>query len=302
MIRYDLNEFVDALNASKKYRPSTVISYENDIRHYLEWLTVNGLRVGTDIESNAQEYLDWLFTEGFRPTSIRRSASSLRKFYGYFGGPKLKGKNQRLALPRHEKTDVFARALTASNIKKVKAAFNDTTPRNVRNMTIFDLLYSCGLRISELVELKLDDIRLKEQLIRPTGKHNVVRVIPLGGRAERGLRQWVTKDRHSFLINNGVSDNSRSLFVNRWGTTMSRQSIQRMLDALGDELGLTQPLAPRMIRDTCAKEMLANGATRDDVEFLFGHVTLVGHKHMDYKAIEQLRTVLRKTHPAWHNE
>lgn len=204
----NVEAFLLSLSEDKRLKVSTLSAYENDLRQFDAWHRKNR-RKRFDVVT-AQAFLDSLTYR--KPSAVRRAGASLHRLYKHYGVDIPHG-----AFRYPERSEPFSRWLTDGSIANIGAELSGVKPRNVRDEAIFQLLYVCAIRVSELVALNLNEIRLKEKLIRPTGKQSVTRVIPMGGAAFNLVEQWVKTERKRFLVHNGVRNDSQALFVNRLG-------------------------------------------------------------------------------------
>lgn len=298
MASEDIEAFIASLFGGKKdHRPLTAKAYRTDLLQFQQWLYGEGIALRAADVNDIQRYLDSLVAVGRRPSTVSRKATALRRFYKFLGAPTTKfTKNRTLHSPAPRTQ--FNSAFSEREMYKLLDATAGDAPVDYRNRAMLYLLYGLGLRITELTELNVTDVSLREKLMRPIGKYDTPRVLPLGGMVLETLRDWI-RERERFAQDRGVRADKTALFLNRSGKRMSRQGVWRVIQSYAQDAGLDGKFAPHTIRDSCARHMLAGGAQQADVDALIGHVTVIGAPKNTRTSVARLREVLENTHPAW---
>lgn len=273
-----LKEFYNYLKLERRYSDNTVSSYYLDITKFSEYINKDLLTITND---NIRKYLKYINNKSNK--TISHTLSSLKSFYNYY--EKLeKIKNNPLVnieVPKIEQT-----LPTVLTIEEVTSLLNIeiNTPYDARNKAIFELLYSTGLRISELINLELANIDLEENLIRVMGKGSKERIIPFGDYAKDALNVYLNNYRH--LIN---KKNSTFVFLNNLGNKLSRQYIFKIIKLECMKKGIRKNVSPHTLRHTYATHLLKNGADLRIIQELLGHENLTTtqiYTHLDNETLK----------------
>jgi integrase/recombinase XerD len=184
--------------------------------------------------------------------------------------------------------------LSVDEIGKLIDAVDLSSPEGERNKAILETLYGCGLRVSELINLKISDLHFREGIISVTGKGNKQRLIPIGGAAEKQIRIYKDQVRIHQTIDKKSED---ILFLNRHGRKMSRQMVFIIIKNLVDKIGLEKSISPHTFRHSFATHLVQNGADLRAVQELLGHVSITTTEIYTHLDREDLRKSIMKFHP-----
>ncbi len=289
-----LQRYMTHLRVEKEASPYTLRNYSHEIAEFLDFL--KGERVGSwdDVDRQVlRRYLLWLRKEGYVEASMARKLSELRSFCRYLvqegvlesnpievvSSPKLPKR-----LPRYLKMDEIEALLNAPDV---------STPQGQRNKAILELLYGAGIRLSELVNLNLNDLNLSMGQMLVWGKGGKERVALLGEPAIRALRMYINDGREELAANKTTD----ALFLNRFGGRLSRRSIGLILDKYSKLAGLWKKVTPHLLRHTFATHMLEGGAGLRVVQELLGHAQPTTTEIYTHVTPTRLREVYMKSHP-----
>lgn len=292
-----VREFLNYLKGERNASPNTLLSYEDDLLQFAEFLDESlRLEPGTSDPTSAdasrlRRYSAWLSGRGYAPSTVARRLASLRSFFRYhrrrgtvIGDPTggLRNPKQPKRLPRLLKLDDVNRILDSVPIE---------TPFGVRDRAIYETLYGAGVRISELIGMNLDDLDHDQELIRVRGKGRRERLCPVGPLAMAWVERW-QKARTPRL------PDEPALFLNRFGNRLSARSVGRLLDDHLISLGFDPSLAsPHSFRHSFATHLLDRGADLRSVQELLGHKSLATTQVYTHVSRERLLDAYLNAHP-----
>lgn len=287
-IKYFLEYIIKELNYSEKTRNN----YERDLIIYKDFLDIKKYSYLTIKKNDIMEYLKYLDSFKYSNKTISRNLSSLRSFYSYLVDIKEIDNNvfKRIKNPKVEKN--LPNYLSHDEIDKIIDLLDEKTKEEIRDKCIFELLYSTGLRVSELSNLQLKDIDFKEKSIRVFGKGSKERIVYYGEFASELLNKYMYV-RNEFLINGNVE----YLFINKIGSKLSRQSIEGIINRITKKTLVKHKITPHTLRHTYATHLLDEGADLRSVQELLGHENLDTTEIYTHVSNERLRNEYFKYHP-----
>lgn len=287
-------EFIEYIVKNKNASGNTVVSYERDLKKFCTYLTEN--RNVTDWSQVAHETLDsyllYMEKKKYAPSSISRSIAAIRAFYQYLVKQKQVTVNpaEGLKPPKTEK-----KLPEILSVEQVTALLNQPdrkTNKGIRDRAMLELLYATGIRVSELISLRIGDVNLKQEYIICNDR-NKERVIPFGSAAYKALVNYLDGVRSSFL---GGEDNG-FLFTNCQGKPMSRQGFWKILKNYARDAGISGEITPHTIRHSFAVHMLENGADLHAVQEMMGHSDISTTQLYLNMNISRMRDVYEREHP-----
>ena len=286
-----LDEYARYLTLERGLSPRTVAAYRSDIGVFYAWARGRKLDAAKAKRTDLDDFL-WAQRErGLKPTSLFRKVESLKSYFGFEmleeGLPESPAETLRspripARLPKYLTKDEAARLLAAPDT----AEYED-----VRDRAMLELLYACGLRVSELVSVKTEGINLQDGWIRVLGKGNKERMVPVHPRALAAVRGYLAERERRF------KNPPAEMFLGRTGKKLSRIQFWRRLRALGERAGIKARLYPHLLRHTFATHMLQGGADLRSVQEMLGHADLATtqiYTHLDASA---LKAAHAKHHP-----
>jgi len=293
-----LDEFILYLQVEKNASPHTVMSYRADIERFSEFVQLQGAGEAFFMRAAPvliRAYLAELKAEQYESSTIARKIASLRSFFRYLRREDIINDNPFSAVhtPKFaKKIPVFLDLSEINNLFKLPA--NDHLGR--RDLAILELLYACGLRVSELVYLAIKDIDLINQYVLVYGKGPKARIIPIGCQAVEAVEQYLTCGRPQ-LYSRYHGKPHEILFVNKNGGPLTDRSVRRIIDKYGELSALNKKISPYTIRHTFASHLLNNGADLRVVQELLGRVNLSTTQLYNHVTKERLKVVYRHAHP-----
>ena len=273
---------------------NTLESYSRDLRQYCGFLSEDSSQ---SFESASQAtivaYLMYLRKQGKATATIARRLAALKAFYQYLVRENYVTKDPTgdLSSPKLERK--LPRVLTVNEVERLLAQPDITTPAGKRDKSMLELLYATGLRVSELVNLNVADIDLKEGFIRCKGKGSKERVVPMGEIAVSALRNYMENGRKRLVHDN----RERSLFVNHHGKRLTRQGFWKIIKKYAVQARIRKEITPHTLRHSFATHLLENGADIRAVQEMLGHADISTTQIYTHVTKERLKDVYAKSHP-----
>lgn len=294
-----LDSFIVYLKVEKNASPRTIESYQNDIWQFIDFLAgefgVPGERIQPgQVEHLAiRKHLALLQRNGLKRTTVARKMASLRAFFRFLSREEIVGVNPltHVSTPKLEKR--LPEILSQDGAWALVQAPDTSKPAGLRDRAILEVLYSCGLRVSELVGLDTGDIDLSLGYVRVMGKGSKERIVPIGSYAIKALQAYLAAGR-PFL---GRKDPGSPLFLNKDGSRLSDRSIRNIVDKYVRQVSVRCKVSPHTLRHSFATHLLDGGADLRSVQELLGHVKMSTTQIYTHVSKERLLNVYEKTHP-----
>lgn len=292
-----IDEFADALWLADGLAKNTLASYRADLKGFAIWLADNQLSLLQVSGGTINRYLAHLLRgeKKPRPNSQRRLHSTLRRFYQWLLGENRIHVDPMLDIERPMKSERFPKTLSEANVEALLSAPDIDTPRGLRDRALFELLYATGLRVSELVNLKLFEVSLIDGVVRTRGKGNKERLVPLGEEAALWLQRYLEGAR-PLLLEGKVSDD---VFVGEGtGHGLTRQMAWILIKKHAVTAGIaTEKISPHVLRHAFATHLLNHGADLRVVQLLLGHADISTTQVYTHVARERLKQLHQQHHP-----
>lgn len=275
-----LSEYIEYLNDIKGYSSNTITSYKNDIKQYLKYLSDKNINY-----YETEEFVKYLNKNKYAKSSINRKIASINKFYEWCQERNYlkETKYKKIKYIKQEKK--LPDILTSNYINKLLNSLPTENPKNLRDRTIIELLYSSGLRVSEITNLRINDIK-NNGSIKVLGKGNKTRILPMTNEAYKLIDSWITNSR-SFYENEKSSD---YLFIGVRGSKISAREVQRIVKS---KLGTF----PHSIRHSFATHLLDGGADLRVVQEMLGHSDPSTTQIYTHVSKKKLKEKHKRTHP-----
>lgn len=285
-----IEEFLRYLLIDKGYSNNTIESYKRDLEKFLIF---NKNKDINSIKNNdLKEYIKYLNEEKLNEKSIARNISSIKSFYKFLSIQKYIVSNPSDALYQPKLKKSLPIILTEEEVLKL-LDIKLTDNFSYRNKAMLELMYATGLRVSELVNLKLQDIDLNQDIIRTFGKGSKERVIPIGDYAKEYLEKYIYEYRGSML----KKEMNEYLFLNNHGKKMSRQGFFKIIKKIAGEKGITKDLSPHTLRHSFASHLLKYGADLRTIQELLGHSDISTTQIYTHITNEELKKNYENYHP-----
>jgi integrase/recombinase XerD len=284
------------LRTERSLSENSVQSYLDDVDK-LERFFVESYSGITPVKASAkqlEEFVRWISASGIATTTQARIISGIRSFFKYLVVED-EIKDDPSALLESPKTGrKLPEFLNEEEVDKMLYAIDRSSKEGERNRAIIETLYGCGLRVSELVNLKISDLHLEEEYILVTGKGNKQRLVPIGILATKHIKIWMEEWRNKLKISDAAED---ILFVNRRGGKLSRIMVFNIIKELALKAGIKKNISPHSLRHSFATHLVAGGADLRAVQEMLGHESITTteiYTHLDTK---YLRDSIMKFHP-----
>lgn len=288
-----LDHFIDRLWLEEGLAKNTLNSYRLDLQQFTLWLEhQTGKPLLEATQGDIQAYLGFRFQDS-KPRSISRLIASLRRFY------RLALRDQQMAYDPSQHIDSpklprsLPKSLSEQDVEALLNAPDQNRAIGVRDRAMLELLYACGLRVSELVTLATTEISLSEGVIRVTGKGRKTRLVPMGEEATASIAHYLIEAR-PLLLQQRLAD---TLFVTQRGEGMTRQAFWYRIKHHARQAGIVQPLSPHVLRHAFATHLLNHGADLRVVQMLLGHADISTTQIYTHVARERLKQLHAKHHP-----
>jgi len=288
-----LDGFVYSMVGRQTKSGNTIMSYKRDISHYMAFLKEKGI---TDIKKTNRTtvltYLLLLQKQGRAAATISRRLASLRSFYGYIQDSGIKMKDPTLNLEVPKVSRKAPGVLTTSETELLLSMPKLTSPKGYRDRAMMEVLYATGIKVSELINLNIQDIDLRHGCITcHSGSHT--RTLQMGRTAISALRDYIDKARNTLT----VSDDVYILFLNMNGTRLSRQGFWKILKSYSKEAGIKKDITPYTLRHSFAIHLLENGADIKFISQMLGYTDIAAMQVYEDILDNNMRGEYQKAHP-----
>ncbi len=286
------------LRLEKSLSENSVEAYLRDVQHLTEYLqTMDEPKSPNDITlKDLENFTKWINKLGMKNASQARIISGLRSFFKYCLIEDIVTIDPAALLEAPKSERKLPDTLAYEEIEKIIAVIDLSKPEGQRNKAILETLYSCGLRVSELINLKISQLYFDVGYIRVIGKGDKERLIPIGPDAIKYIEIYKNTIRNKIAIKSGEED---ILFLNRRGTGLSRVMIFLMLKELAVKAGITKNISPHTFRHSFATHLVEGGADLRAVQEMLGHESITTTEIYTHLDREFLRTTLQQFHPAF---
>ena len=285
----EIDEFCNYLLIDKHYSNNTIESYKRDLTKFYVYINKDLKKVSKD---DIKDYLKHLYDDKMNERSIARNISTLKTFYKFLNITKIINNNPVDSISSPKLGKKLPNTLSEEDINKlldIKLIDN----YSYRNKAMLELMYATGLRVSELVNLKVYDVNLEEAIVKTMGKGSKERIIPIGDYALSALKIYIN-DYRSSLFKREVND---YLFLNNHGKPMTRQGFFKIIKKLASEQGIKKDFSPHTLRHSFATHLLSHGADLRIIQELLGHSDVSTTQIYTHVSNEELEDTFKKYHP-----
>ncbi len=284
----EVKKFLDYLELERKFSANTVLNYEIDLKEFVDFIVSKDLN---EIEiKDIRRYLEYLNEQKYHVSSISRKVSSLKSFFKYLKAEKMIDNNPMALISNPKKEKKLPVFLNYQDLDKLLNTPDLNTGVGQRDALILEMLYSTGIRVSELANLKLKDINFGEHKILILGKGNKERYVYYGTKCQKLLDKYLSDGRTMYPA-------SAYLFSNKHGNKLNERMIRMIVDECGRKAQLNVHVTPHVLRHTYATHMLNEGADLKSVGDLLGHENLSTTQIYTHVSNERLRKVYLSSHP-----
>jgi integrase/recombinase XerD len=287
-----LDQFINHLKVERGLATNTILAYSHDLINFFDFLRRRGI---SPVQINQQDLLHFMSEKRteLSPRSLARNLVSIRMFYRFLVSEGKIDSNPARLMGIPKLYQHLPGVLTRDEVGALLLQPDLTTPLGARNRAILELLYATGLRVTELIELKMTNINLDAGFVRTIGKGSKERIIPMGSKAMDSLKEYLATSRPAF-VNKGEFPH---LFLNSRGRPMTRQGLWKIIRNYAVRAGIIKSVTPHTLRHSFATHLLEGGADLRSVQIMLGHADITTTQIYTHVARERLREIHEKYHP-----
>ena len=288
-----LDQFIRTLRSEKYYSPHTCSNYQRDLQRFQAYLEERAIVDWAGVGYNDfSGFAAQRHRQGRKSRTIARDLSSIRSFYQFLIRCSVVAKNPALEVSAPKSDKPLPKTCDPESLEQLLRVTDDKDELLLRDIAIFELIYSSGLRLAELVGINLDDIDLAQQQLLVTGKGNKTRYLPIGSKAVSAVQRWL-RVRPNYCRDT----DQKALFLSKPGKRISTRNVQSRLNHLIQRQGLRQQLSPHVLRHSFATHLLESSSDLRAVQELLGHANIATtqiYTHLDF---QHLANVYDAAHP-----
>ena len=286
-------DFLKCLKNEKNYSKYTIINYGKDLKLFEKFLEEEKISDIKKIDYKIiRQYLSFLYDFDYENKTIARNLSTIRSFFKYLMKENIIKNNPMILIGNPKLEKKLPKVLNSIEVDDILNIPDNETPLGQRDSLILELIYSTGIRVGELVNIKIQDIDFNDKKIIITGKGNKERIVLFGNVLLKKLNLYLNDGRKK-LIKNSID----YLVLNSQGNKITSRGVELIIDKILKKGGITYKISPHTLRHTFATHMLNNGADLKTVQELLGHESLSTTQIYTHVSNERLRTVYLNTHP-----
>ncbi len=290
-----IKRFKKFLQVEKGLSQNSIYSYTYDLKKFSEFLSSNNKNILDASQDDIQQFLKYeKISKNNSSRTLARSLAAIRQFYNFlsdnFEGA-IQNPTEKIETPQVEKS--LPDFLTVNELDKLFNSISEEESYELRDKTIFEMLYSSGLRISEAIDLKLNDLDFENSFIHVIGKGDKERLVPAGKEALRLLNKYIKDSRTAIL----GSRESEFLFVSKKGSQLNRKSVWRLLKNYVTRTEIQKNITPHTLRHSFATHLIENGADLRSVQELLGHMDISTTQVYTHMARKKLQEIHKNFHP-----
>lgn len=288
-----MNLYLNYIRYQKKLSDNTLESYSRDMRCFCEFAESNGLKQASEVSlTDLLRFVRELEAQNKSNATISRVIASVRSFFGYMYDERAIDNNpaRQLQSPKFDRK--LPEIMTIEEVERLLKTPDVSTPTGMRDRAMLELLYASGLRVTELISLKLDSVNLNLSFVKTSGSQND-RIIPMTAFATQAVKEYLEEARHYLLKN----ENEMALFLNVSGAQLTRQGFWKLIKHYAKEAQIEKSITPQTLRHSFASHLIQNGADLKSIQEMLGHADLTSTQMYLEISKDQLRRVYEKTHP-----
>lgn len=290
-----LDRFLEQMKVEKDPSENTLQSYERDLRSYIKYLQkeLQHSRWKAVSHQDIERYIQYLNAEGKSPATRARHLSSLRTFHQFLLRSQETKHDPSYAIKSPKIKRDTVKGLSQEEVDQLLQAPDLASPAGLRDWAMLEVLYATGLKVSELVQLNIEDFHLTMGVLRCKGTSGRERMVPLGKKATEAVESYLKKSRSHFI----KDEDERACFLNIRGQRLTRQGCWKLLKDYGALVGLKTTFSPETLRQTFAVHLLSRGADLQSVQELMGHTTLSATQAYSSQTKSRLKAIYSQYHP-----
>ena len=289
-----ISQFLDHVSFEQGLSPKTREAYGNDLTDFSRFAQAAGVHSPREVTRKLLlGYLEHERDRGLAMNSIARRLVAIKVFFRFLVQEGLLEKNVTAVMDSPRLWKVLPGALSIREVDALLKAVFGNDAMAIRDQAMMELLYASGLRVSELVNLPLEDLHLDSSYLRCTGKGNKMRVVPVGGKAKAAIERYLAEARPKFAKDPAV----RQVFLTRRGTGFSRKTVWAQIGLFAKRAGITKKVSPHTLRHSFATHLLANGAPLRMIQEMLGHADIATTQIYTHVDQNRLKSVHQQFHP-----
>ncbi len=292
-----VKRFLEYLENERNFSAHTILAYETDLSAAMHFFQCEGVRSFGSIDKNVlRSYIGSLMDQGFGRRSVARKIASLRSFFKYLRRQKLIDGNPSLALISPKLPKMLPAFLNEQAVTRLFSQQNQEEPDGKRDAAVLELLYSTGIRVSELVQLNVGDLEQNEGVVKVRGKGSKERIVPVGRKALNAIREYL-KARKLHQSSGNAGSGPVPLFVTKHGERLYPQAVGRLVRKHIGRISEMEKKSPHVLRHTFATHLVDRGADLRAVKELLGHESLSTTQVYTHVSTARMKKVYARAHP-----
>ncbi len=294
MLRRAFDEYLTYLQIERGLSENTLTAYRRDLTQYIEFIQQLSLTNWDEVERHhIVQFLAKLKGENKSPATISRMISAIRSFHQFLVNDEHVKTDVSLHIEMPKKGRSLPDVLSLEEVNQL-LDIQGESPLDIRNKAMLELLYATGLRVSELIDLEMNDVHITMGFVRCIGKGGKERIVPIGALAIEAMQDYLEYARPILVKRN---KGERKFFVNHHGRPLSRQGFWKLLKKLANEQGLNRSITPHTLRHSFATHLLENGADLRSVQEMLGHADISTTQIYTHVSKSRLTDTYRQYHP-----
>jgi len=289
-----VSRFIEYLSVEKGLSHNTIESYKRDLSGYISYLNNKEIDSADTITVNLlREYMTGLMGRSVSVSSVKRYISSIRHFHKFLVQEGISGSNPTENLETPRGWHRLPKTLSFTDVDTLLRQPSEKNPSGTRDGAMIELLYATGLRVSELINLRLSNINLEVGFLTTFGKGGKERVVPIGEYAQEKVKQYIEKTRPTLL----KGRSSPYVFVSGWGRNLTRQGFWKIIKKYARLAGINMGISPHTLRHSFATHLLERGADLRSVQIMLGHSDISTTQIYTHINRERLKKIHAECHP-----
>ncbi len=287
------DSFITYIQIEKRFAKNSIDSYKNDLTIFLRYCEENKEDMATTDGDFIKEYIEYLYDMEYTESSLSHMITVLKSFYKYLileGFAKDSPMKEVISPKSRRKLPVF---LTPEEVELLLDTPDKTIPQGYRDFAMIEVMYSTGLRVTELITLKTNQLHLEKGYFILMGKGSKERIAPFGSKAKEVIEEYMNNTRKEFYTN----DSEDYIFLSRLGTPFTRQGFWKIIKQYTEEAGIKKNISPHKLRHSFATHLLQNGADLRIIQKMLGHSNITTtqiYTHINYL---RMAKIFKETHP-----
>jgi len=287
-------DYLSMLRVERNVSSQTIDAYKRDLKQYLGYIDDQKIKELSQITpTHIRDYIRILNDRGMAPASISRIISSIRSYHKYLSGETIISENPALVIKNPKIPKKLPDVLSEKEISSIIGSIKESSQFYQRDKAMIEMLYSCGIRVSELCGLEMSNLFLEDELIRVLGKGNKERLLPIGGRAKKYLNDYLIHTRIRLMKQTGSSH----IFLSRNGKALTRAMVNNILNKWTQISGVNRSVSPHILRHSFATHLLEGGADLRFVQALLGHSDISTTQIYTHLDKHYLKEIYKSHHP-----